>query len=107
AEADGPFVAADPDAVAVTAGRLGENLGDRPVGGSPVGHGYDDTARMPGGPAPASLAGAIRRGPGRQAAAQHLKNVIEDVLGDAAARGPVGPAHADEVTDPGVDVGDH
>src|SRR6185369_17379722 len=51
---------------------------------------------------------AARAGRGRdQAAAQHLKDVVENVLGDAAARGPVGPAHADEVADPGVDVGDH
>ena len=49
AEAHGPLVAADPDAVAVTAGRVGEHLGDRPVGRGPVSHGYDDTARMPAG----------------------------------------------------------
>src|SRR5215471_11957977 len=44
---------------------------------------------------------------GRQAAAQHLQYIVEDVIRHMAARGPVGPAHADEVADPGVDVGDH
>src|SRR5216683_834782 len=41
-----------------------------------------------------------------EAAGEYLEGVVENIVGDLAARGPLGPAHADEITGARVHVGD-
>ena len=43
---------------------------------------------------------------GGEPSPEEFQHVVEHVLGDLPARGPLGPAHADEVADAGVGVGD-